>query len=127
MLNPSTADEYVLDPTVRRCVYFAQRWGYESLIVGNLFALRSTDPAALYGHPDPVGPENDQYLEQMTREAVFVVAAWGVHGALCRRGGEVARRLATIRPLYCLGRTQDGHPRHPLYMRAETKPVVYTV
>ena len=27
MLNPSTADVYVDDPTIRRCVGFAKAWG----------------------------------------------------------------------------------------------------
>lgn len=57
MLNPSRADAHTDDPTVRRCVGFAHRWGYGGLIIRNLYALRATDPAALADHLDPVGPD----------------------------------------------------------------------
>jgi hypothetical protein len=57
MLNPSTADEHVLDPTVKKCVKWARSWGFGALDVCNLFAWRATDPSELYHIPDPVGPD----------------------------------------------------------------------
>lgn len=124
MLNPSTADAFRLDPTVRRCMGFAKRWGYGTLLVGNAFALRSTDPKALYEAADPVGPANDEQLRLIGERAHLVIAAWGNHGALGARGPAVMRILRTER-LAHLGFTKAGQPRHPLYVRADTKPEAY--
>jgi hypothetical protein len=123
MLNPSTADETDLDPTCRRCKGFAEDWGYGRLVVGNLFALRSTDPDQLYDHSDPVGPENDDHLQQICDEADMVVAAWGTHGDLHDRGREVA---AMLPELYALDTTKAGHPNHPLYQPAEQTPTEFS-
>lgn len=119
MLNPSTADAWVDDRTVGRCVGFARDWGHGGLVVANLFALRSTDPRALRSAPDPVGPENDQWLAALAREAGLVVAAWGNDGRYRGRDAEV---LPLLGPVHCLGVTGRGAPRHPLYVRAEVAP-----
>ena len=125
MLNPSVADDKVTDPTVRRCVGFARRWGYGGLRVLNLFALRSTDPKALYADPAPVGVENDDHLLALTRpdRAGLVVCGWGAHGALHGRAWHVADMLrkAGVK-LHRLGATAGGEPRHPLYVKGDTEP-----
>ena len=72
MLNPSTADATTGDPTIRRCIGYARAWSYAKLIVGNAYAWRSTDPAGLWTADDPVGPENDQHLEQIARTRAAV-------------------------------------------------------
>ena len=46
-LNPSTADATKDDPTIRKCVGFASRWGYDWLYMGNVHAYRSTNPEGL--------------------------------------------------------------------------------
>ena len=123
MLNPSTADATTLDPTCRRCRRFAEDWGFGTLLVGNLFALRSTDPSNLYDSGDsgdPVGPANDEYLKAICAEAETVVAAWGTHGALHDRGREVARALDA--DLCAIDTTKEGHPIHPLYQPADAEP-----
>lgn len=124
MLNPSTADETEDDPTIRRCIGFAKDWGYGSLVVGNLFALRTTDPENLYDHPAPVGPENDTHLQEIVVESDRIVAAWGTHGAFQGRGQEVADMFED--QLVALDTTKDGHPAHPLYQPADTEPVPYS-
>jgi hypothetical protein len=120
MLNPSTADEVELDPTVRRCIGFAKAWGYGGIEVCNIFALRSTDPKVLYSHPDPVGPDNDDAITN-SADAARVVAAWGVHGALRGRGAELAKMFDGVVNLECLGVTKDRHPKHPLYVSGATE------
>lgn len=129
MLNPSTADADVDDPTIRRCQTFAYRWGYDGITVVNLFALRSKDPRALLNHPDPVGPANDVNIASLAKAAGtgLLVAAWGADGRLHGRSGRVRQTLAaTGRPLHTLGLTKFGHPRHPLYVRGDTTPVEWT-
>ena len=117
MLNPSTADELVLDPTVRRCATFAQAWGAGALEVTNCFALRSTDPAALRQVDDPVGDGNDEAIVAAARDADSVVVAWGVRATYRGREDHVAALLREAGiDAVCLRRTRRGHPGHPLYL-----------
>jgi hypothetical protein len=126
-LNPSTADEVKNDPTVTRCINYARRWGFQGMFMLNIFALRSTDPRALYRHPDPIGPETNRYLMELVqrREVSLVVAAWGNHGALLSRGWNVINLVRNSGVnLYRLGElTKQGQPRHPLYLRRDLEPV----
>lgn len=127
MLNPSTADAVQDDPTIRRCIRYAQDWGHGMLVVCNLFALRSTDPAALYSSNDPIGAHNDRVILNECRTAAIVVAAWGAHGELFKRGTRVrtSLRQAGI-SLHALAFTAAGQPRHPLYLRGDLKPVLWS-
>lgn len=122
-LNPSTADETADDPTIRRCVRFARDWGYGGIIMVNLFALRSTDPKALIGHADPVGPDNDWVLRNVHTHASLVVAAWGAHRAARDRADAAVAELLVHGSFAVLDLTKDGHPRHPLYMPASAVPL----
>lgn len=128
MLNPSAANAELDDPTIRRCIGFAKREGCGGVHVVNLFAWRATKPEAMFaaqadGH-DVIGPENDDTLRETFRAAALegrpVIAAWGVHGT--ERAGFV-RLLAEAAGarLQALGLTKDGHPRHPLYVRADAQ------
>lgn len=123
MLNPSTADETVNDPTVERCLRRARQMGFGGLIVTNIFALRSTDPQQLYAPVDPIGPENDREIKQALALAGVVVCAWGNHGEYLDRGASVRRLIKSvgITPHH-LGLTQHGQPRHPLYVSYLRKP-----
>lgn len=124
MLNPSTATETQDDPTIARCLARARALGFGGIAVGNLFAWRATDPAALRGIADPLGAGADAALLEATRNAARIVCAWGNHGALLGRGAQVLDLLrATGRPLQHLGTTAQGQPRHPLYV-ALTKPLI---
>ncbi|MFY8150301.1 MAG: DUF1643 domain-containing protein [Prochlorococcaceae cyanobacterium] len=119
-LNPSTACETHDDPTIRRCIAFARSWGYGALCVANLFALRSRHPALLRRVADPVGPQNDAFLQQLAQRAELVVAAWGTQGTYLHRDAAVRRMLPQ---LHCLRLTRAGHPSHPLYLPAHLQPV----
>jgi len=121
-LNPSTADEKTDDPTLVRCMNFARDWGYGGVCMANLFALRATDPADLKVATDPVGACNDRWLKRLYKDAGLVVAAWGNDGAYLDRAAEVTAYLG---PLTCLKRNRSGQPAHPLYQRADTRPVPF--
>ncbi|MCS6812143.1 MAG: DUF1643 domain-containing protein [Cyanobacteria bacterium] len=124
MLNPSTADAQHNDPTIRRCLGFARRWGYGCLVTVNLFAYRTPYPHHLCRVPDPVGPETDRYLLQAVHQADRVIAAWGNAGQLWRdRVCHVLHLVTPNIPLWCLGLTTLGQPRHPLYAKADSVPI----
>ena len=114
MLNPSTADAVKNDQTIRRCMFYARREGYDGIEVINLYALRATRPAHLLDHPDPEGPGNSAAWDTVLSDhgIGMIVAAWGAS----RPKGCPASRAAAqwfTGGWYCLGRTENGHPRHP--------------
>jgi len=123
MLNPSTATEVQNDPTVERCERRARTLGFGAFRVTNIFAFRATDPKLMRAEADPVGPDNDVAISESTVWADRIICAWGSHGAHLGRGAEVERLLrATGGDLYCLGLTQAGQPKHPLYIGYTVQP-----
>lgn len=128
MLNPSTADADNDDPTIRRCISFSNRWGFDRLVVVNLFALRATDPKELKLASEPVGSANDATILAAALESEQVIAAWGAHGTHLNRAAKVTQLLTgTADPLalWCLGITNKGAPRHPLYVPGEQMRLSY--
>lgn len=122
MLNPSTADAEKDDPTIRRCVSFAKSWGFGGLIVGNLFALRATDPMTLYEDAEPIGTDNDAHLRAIALCSERIVCAWGTHGRLYDRARHVIELLKLAHDdLFALTVTAKGQPGHPLYVAASTQ------
>lgn len=122
MLNPSTADASIDDPTIRRCMSFARREGAMGIVVVNLFAFRATKPKKLETADNPYGPDNLDALGDALSSG-RVVCAWGAHQIAVNPGlalRQRAKRAGT--PLWCLGRTREGHPRHPLYVPS-TQPL----
>lgn len=126
MLNPSTATEVQNDPTVERCERRARHLGYGGFQVTNIFAWRATDPKDMRAAADPVGPRNDETLRTGVAWADEIIAAWGVHGAHLDRGPAVAALLHGLgKPLFHLGLSKDGHPRHPLYLPYAQRPEIW--
>lgn len=131
MLNPSTANSTTNDATVRRCIGYAKAWGYTGILVGNLYAWRSTSPRALFdvrGSEEQIGPENERHLRGLLRRASLVVCAWGQSGPttlaklyamnLCREGGQ-------FRALHCLKLNNNCEPSHPLRLSKKLQPMRY--
>jgi hypothetical protein len=130
MLNPSTADANKDDATICRCIGFAKLWGYGGIIVGNLFAFRSTKPDNLLKAGNPIGPGNEASIKQLSTQVDIIVYAWG--------NGYMVDRLCKLYPNYkplaglevqarYLKLMKGGHPRHPLYLRSDMKPLEYKI
>jgi hypothetical protein len=123
MLNPSTATEVQNDPTVERCERRARALGFGAFRVTNIFAFRATDPKVMRAVTDPVGPGNDAAIAESAGWADKVICAWGNHGLHLDRSRAVEGVLrASGAPLFHLGLTGQGQPRHPLYVGYDQQP-----
>lgn len=118
-LNPSTADADKDDPTIRRCIGFAKTWGFNKLIMVNLFAYRATNPKDMMEADDPEGSENSSVVRGVADIVDLTVAAWGAHGS---HNDMDALYFSLLRDPHHLGLTKSGAPRHPLYLKLDTKP-----
>lgn len=118
MLNPSTADAEVDDPTILALNEFAWHWGFGGILVVNLNAFRASKPEVMRAAADPVGPRNaetiDETLHYAAHTSGLALAAWGNGGdpdqvrEFCRKAEAAGVRLV------CLGTTQSGAPKHPM-------------
>ncbi len=124
MLNPSTADATADDPTIRRCMGFARRWGCGSVEVVNLFAYRATRPQLLQQAIEPVGLDNDRQILAASRRVSWLVLAWGNFGSWLGRDRAVVALLNSVN-CYCLGLNRTGSPKHPLYLPNRTQLISF--
>lgn len=131
MLNPSTATEVQNDPTVERCERRARALGFGGFRVTNIFAWRDTDPKNMRAAHDPVGPENNDTIRQSALSWVRdtndqIICAWGAHGDHLGQGFAIQSLLRKCdKPLYSLGMTKQGHPKHPLYIGYSVQPELW--
>lgn len=119
MLNPSTADDRIDDPTVRRVIGFAKSWGYGGVYVANLFAFRSTDPKGLLHTADPIGPENARHIQELVSVVDRVVYAWG-NG---RHEPEWLREI--VREPFCIDLGKRNVPKHPLFLPKNSRLIPF--
>jgi len=115
LLNPSTADEERDDPTIRRCIGYAEKWGFGGVVILNLFSFRTYNPKEMREQGAGANlPENDDFIRWFNRGSWETVCAWGAHGNFLGRAHEVFPMISNPR---CLSRTKDGEPSHPLYLK----------
>lgn len=119
-LNPSTADHNDDDPTILKCIKYAQDWGYGGLLMGNLFAYRATEPLDMKRADDPIGPLNNHHLKLMSQQVDKIVCGWGNHGVYLSRDEEVKSMFDN---LYALRINKTGSPAHPLYLKKSLIPI----
>lgn len=126
-LNPSTADAVKDDATIRRCVGFAKRWGYDAIAMLNLFAYRATSPVVMRRVVDPIGPLNDIVLETMAGHCDKLVLCWGAHGTHRNRSDVVVGNLRRLhqRDLMMFGLTKSGEPLHPVRLPNDRELIPY--
>lgn len=131
MLNPSVADAEQDDPTIRRCIGFAKREGCGGLKVVNLYAYISTNPDVLWTVDDPIGPDNDRYIETALGVAAAqgspVIAAWGANATNLHRVYRV-KQMPGMERAQALAFTKNGQPGHPLRLNSDAPlmPLVAT-
>ena len=138
MLNPSTADDEVNDPTIDSVCRLAKNNGFSKLLVINLFAIRATEQQNMWMHKDPIGPENwdtwQRVLEELDPAKDVVALAWGrppkksyidkyaealtqASYQLSQWNGKIMTWITNV----------DGSPRHPLYIKADTLLIDYSL
>jgi hypothetical protein len=120
MLNPSTADDITDDPTIRRVINFSKSWGYGSVLIGNLYAYRSTDPKVLKTIENPIGEDNISHISQLIEISDKVVYAWGNN----QKEPDWLTKL--VEEPYCIDISKKGIPKHPLYLKGDMLPVLYS-
>ncbi|HMI03064.1 MAG TPA: DUF1643 domain-containing protein [Pedobacter sp.] len=129
MLNPSTADAWENDPTIIRCITYANDWGYGELNVVNLFGWMDSNPEGLFVTDDPIGRDNVCHIIAAVRKADLIICAWGNYPIIKKLSTE--KQLQAIRsfgkPVHCLELSIDGIPKHPLYLLKSLKPILYEI
>ncbi len=118
-LNPSKADENENDRTIRRCISFSQKNGYDGLVMLNLFSLVSTKPKAAIANPEHNSPENDFHLKIHLWQNTKAVICWG--NSVKNLKGKDLKVLKLIKKPLCLGINKDSTPKHPLYINRNIK------
>lgn len=126
-MNPSIADEYAPDATMRRVQRFAEDLNYGGFIIGNVFALVAKDPQDLKLATNPVGEANDCHLQAITRCTESVVVGWGK----TIESRQFQERRTQVKALLgasvkALSINLGGSPKHPLYIRASAAPIIYS-
>lgn len=126
MLNPSTADAQIDDATIRSCIRLTKGLGYGSFEVVNIFGFRATDPRDLELAEEPIGPMNERIVAAAIMRCDTIICAWGAHRMAERNSNYLLGRIRAYRPAaYCFGKTKNGSPKHPLYVKSGTELEVY--
>lgn len=122
LANPSVADEFDLDPTLRRCADYTERWGFGEMRVVNVRAWVETD-SDLVPEDDSIaiGFDNGRHVIENARGANLIVCGWGNLGGAAGLRCLQLLRDEGFRP-HALKLNQDGSPQHPLYLRKDAKP-----
>jgi hypothetical protein len=127
-LNPSKADAMVDDPTIRRCVDFAKSFGYQGIVMLNLFAYRATDPKELCTVENATGPVNTSFITDLAKlSPTMVICCGGRPPGLPRALFDAALSfiMSIVQEPMCFGTTKDGYPRHPLFLRKDTQLIPF--
>ena len=94
----------------------AMREGFDSIVITNLYGYITPDPKQLKGLSDPVGDENNIWIENMKNACSKILCIWG--------NSADKNRVQEILPLikkkaYTIGFTKSGQPRHVLHTKKD--------
>lgn len=127
-MNPSVASATDNDPTVARIEDFSMRWDFDGLVLVNVCDFRATKPDALLAPGMvPCSKGNLPLIRNTAKEAQRIVCAWGnLHRDLVHYAVDVESALrADGHTLYALGTNAGGSPKHPLYVKGDTKLIEF--
>jgi len=119
MLNPSLADNYQDDPTIRRLIKFAKLYGYGGFYVGNLFSYITSYPKDLVDKDLSFCNKNLKEIRKMISLSKEVVYGWG------NSFEEPDWLKKIISNPKCFGKNKNKTPKHPLYLSYNHKLVNY--
>ncbi len=118
-LNPSFIKNGK-NSTVSILSQIALREGFDSLIITNLYGYITPNPKDLKKVKDPIGKDNDVWINDMAKSCDSVLCIWG-NNADKKRVEEI---LPTIKnKAYAIGFTKSGQPRHVLHTKKDAKLV----
>jgi len=119
MLNPSLADNYKDDPTIRRLIKFAKLYGYGGFYVGNLFSYITPYPKDLADKDLSFSKKNLKEIRKMIALTKAVVYGWG------NSFEEPDWLKKNVSKPKCFGKNKNQTPKHPLYLSYNNKLVDY--
>lgn len=130
LLNPSTLDHRMLDPTGKGVLARARRWGFGGARIVNPFTVRTELPKEMLKHPDPIGPLADDFLRGAMMDSFNdgspFICGWGTNGKHIGRDIEVMALASNVGlKLMALAINDDGSPKHPLYIAHDQRPFVW--
>ena len=120
MLNPSNADEFKDDHTIKKCIKISRNFNFGGITVINLFGYITSSPNDLLNVNDNIGHDNDKYIFDTVSRFYKMLCAWGSSFNVQKRIYELKSIFCKL-DLYCLYTNKDKSPRHPCRSRIPDK------
>ena len=114
LMNPSYADEYGLDSTLRNVREFLEKQKeYSEFNVLNIFPIRTANSNHLLNlmkkYPKEIQEENNKYIKKVLNKSKYVLAAWG---SKYHNEAKWITDLIKNKEVYAYSINKNGTPRH---------------
>lgn len=129
-INPSTARPDDLDNTLKSVERIALGNGYDSFLMFNVYAQRSTDPDAMEKVCNPLLHKENLEAFRYVLSISTRPAVWAAWGTIIEKRAYLPQCLKDMVEVgeaygaqwYCAGAlSKKGHPHHPLYLRKDER------